>query len=232
MGKRLLQQRRGRSPRFTAHTIRSRAAVMHDSVGRSTEYVVVDIVHCPGHSAPLALLAAGNERRYILAAEGLAVGDVIAPDSYCVGSVHTLGSLSEGTFIHNIESFPGDKGKFVRSSGAAARIMGKTEAGVILRLPSKQTVTFNSACRASIGVVAGGGRTEKPLLKAGRNYHKKRSRRKLYPIVSALSMNAVSHPFGSKGSHTKGRPTQCARNDPPGRKVGKIAPSRTGRRKR
>ena len=241
MGKRLLQQRRGRSPRFTAHAVRSRARIKHlalqqqraNQIDRSpaVEYVF-DIVHCPAHSAPLALVGDDHSQRHIFAPAGLGVGATLDQTTVTLGTVHTLAELPEGTEVHNVELRPGDGGKLVRGSGTAARIMGKTEAGVILRLPSKQTKLFNPACRASIGVVAGGGRTEKPLLKAGKNYHKLRSRQKLYPRVSGLSMNAVSHPFGSKGSHTKGRPTQSARNDPPGRKVGKIAPSRTGRRKR
>jgi len=57
-----------------------------------------------------------------------------------------------------------------------------------------------------------------------------RARNKLYPTVSGVSMNAVSHPFGGTSSHLKGRPTQAPRNAPPGRKVGKIAPKRTGRK--
>ncbi len=63
-------------------------------------------------------------------------------------------------------------------------------------------------------------------------YFKKKAKNKLWPSISGTSQNAVDHPFGSKGSHTKGRPTQCGRNDPPGRKVGKVAPRRTGLRKK
>ena len=58
-----------------------------------------------------------------------------------------------------------------------------------------------------------------------------KARNKLYPRVSGVSMNSVDHPFGGSSSHTKGRPTQASRNAPPGRKVGKIAPKRTGRKK-
>ena len=58
-----------------------------------------------------------------------------------------------------------------------------------------------------------------------------KARNKLYPKVCGISMNAVDHPFGGKCSHIKGRPTLSPRSAPPGRKVGKIAPRRTGRRK-
>ena len=57
-----------------------------------------------------------------------------------------------------------------------------------------------------------------------------KAKNKMWPIVSGTSMNSVSHPFGGRSSHAKGIPTQSARNSPPGRKVGKIAPKRTGRK--
>jgi large subunit ribosomal protein L2 len=58
-----------------------------------------------------------------------------------------------------------------------------------------------------------------------------RAKNKLYPKVCGISMNAVDHPFGGKCSHIKGRPTQSSRHAPPGRKVGKIAPRRTGKKR-
>ena len=106
------------------------------------------------------------------------------------------------------------------------------DAGIVVELPSSKRRTFMPDCRAIIGTIAGGGRTEKPFLKAGTRHFKMKAKNKFYPIVSGISMNAVAHPFGGKGSHTKGRPTQASRNAPPGRKVGSIAPRRTGRTKR
>ena len=99
-------------------------------------------------------------------------------------------------------------------------------------LPSSKTKDFNPDCRACIGIIAGSGRKEKPFLKAGTKHHAMKARNKLYPSVSGTSQNAVDHPFGGSSSSVKGRPTQAPRNAPPGRKVGKIAPTRTGRKKR
>ena len=143
-----------------------------------------------------------------------------------------LKSIPEGTLIYNIESNPGDGGKFVRASGAFAKIITKTEDGIVVELPSSKRRTFLPECRAIIGVIAGSGRTEKPFLKAGTKFFAMRAKNKFWPRVSGTSMNSVSHPFGGKSSHAKGIPTQASRNAPPGRKVGKIAPKRTGRRKR
>ena len=148
------------------------------------------------------------------------------------GNILVLKDIPEGIPIYNLESKPGDGGKFVRTSGTFARIITKMDSAIVVELPSGKRRTFMPNCRAIIGTIAGGGRTEKPFLKAGVKHFRMKAKNKFWPIVSGISMNAVAHPFGGKGSHTKGRPTQSARNDPPGRKVGKIAPKRTGRRKR
>jgi len=193
---------------------------------------ILDIVKCPGHSAPLVKVAYENgEKTLAIAPEGIRVGDVIGsgPESKIeTGSILPLKNIPEGTSIYNIESSPGDGGKFVRASGNFARIVGKTGEGIVIKLPSNKQRTFHPECRASIGVIAGSGRTEKPFLKAGNRFHAKKAKNKLYPITSPTSMNAVCHPFGGKGSHTKGRPLQAPRSAPPGRKVGSIAPRRTG----
>jgi large subunit ribosomal protein L2 len=237
MGKRLLQQRRGRSPRFTAKGIKSKGDIRHPSDAQLTQgFDVVDIIHCPAHSAPLAVLqhVTGGNHEFVFAPDGISVGDLVNSDaeSLPLGGVFTLSKIPEGASVHNVERRPGDGGKMVRGSGMVAKVLTKSEVSVKLQLPSKKTKDFHPDCRAALGVVAGGGRPDKPMLKAGKNHHAKRARRKLNSIVCGISMNAVSHPFGSKNSHIKGRPTQAARNDPPGRKVGKIAPSRTGRKKR
>ncbi|MCK4669861.1 MAG: 50S ribosomal protein L2 [Nanoarchaeota archaeon] len=236
MGKRPIIRQRGRSPKFKAHGFKFKAPSKHIPVSEETRTAkVIDIIHCPGHSAPLVKL------RF----EDKTVAHVVAPENLCVGasiqygteissdsgSTAPLGSLPEGTLIYNIELSPGDGGKLVRSSGGSARIIMKTPEGVVVQLPSKKRKTIDPRCRASIGVVAGGGRLEKPMLKAGKRFHAHRARSKLYPRVSGVSMNAVDHPFGGGSSHHKGKPTQTARRAPRGRKVGKIAPRRTGRRK-
>jgi len=100
---------------------------------------------------------------------------------------------------------------------------------VTVLLPSKKKKDFNPECRAAIGTVAGAGRPEKPLLKAGTNYFKHKARNKLWPSISGTSQNAVNHPLGGSRSGKKGVPTIAPHNAPPGRKVGKIRARRTGR---
>jgi large subunit ribosomal protein L8e len=83
--------------------------------------------------------------------------------------------------------------------------------------------------RAQIGIVAGGGRTDKPVLKAGRNYHKFKVKGNRWPSVGAVNMNAVDHPHGGGNHDHLGRASTRRRDAPPGQKVGLIAARRTGR---
>ncbi|MBI2545585.1 50S ribosomal protein L2 [Candidatus Woesearchaeota archaeon] len=236
MGKTLLQQARGKgSLTYKSPGHRFLGSVKHAKL-TNTQLVgkVMDIVHCPGHYAPLAQVRYQNgETSYMLAPEGIRVGDEVMTGQNAPinpGNTVPLKDVPEGTLVYNIESQPGDGGKFCRSAGTFSRVISHTVAGVLVELPSKKTKMFLPECRVGIGILAAGGRQEKPFLKAGRKHYAFKARNRMYPTVSGVSQNAVDHPFGGKSSHVKGRPTQSARNDPPGRKVGKIAPSRTGRR--
>ena len=239
MGKSLIQQKRGKgSPRYRAPSFRykGKASFAKYEDGKVITANITDVVHSSGHSAPLMDLKYSNgETGLLQAPEGIKVGDNIEIGKYIElkpGNIIPLKNIPEGMSIYNIEAQPGDGGKFVRASGTFAKIITKMEESIIIELPSSKRKTFSPDCRAVIGVIAGSGRTEKPFLKAGSKFYAMRAKNKLWPIVSGTSMNSVSHPFGGSSSHAKGIPTQSSRNDPPGRKVGKIAPKRTGRRKR
>lgn len=239
MGKSLIQQKRGKgSPRYRAPSFRylGRASFGRYEYGKDTRANITDIVHCAGHSAPLMELQYPDGKKGLLiAAEGVRVGESIGMGSNVEvrpGNILPLKSMPEGTSIFNIESKPGDGGKFVRTSGGCAKIITKMDEGIVVELPSSKRKTFQPDCRAVVGMAAGSGRTEKPFLKAGTRFHARVAKNKFWPQVSGTSMNAVTHPFGGRSSHAKGIPTQSSRNAPPGRKVGKIAPKRTGRRKR
>ena len=238
MGKSLIQQKRGKgSPRYRAPDFRYKGRASH---ARHTKEAVagriVDLIKCPGHSGPLMSVKYENgEEILVQAPEGVKVGENIQMGDKVrikTGSTLPLKNIPEGTSIYNIESSPGDGGKFVRTSGAFAKVSSKFKNKVIVQLPSSKKREFIPDCRAIIGVIAGSGRKEKPFLKAGKMHHAMKARNKLWPKVSGTSMNAVSHPFGGSSSSTKGKPTQASRHAPPGRKVGKIAPKQTGRKKR
>jgi large subunit ribosomal protein L2 len=234
MGKNLIQQARGKGgPRYRAPSFRYKADVKYERGVSSGK--IVDFVKSQGHSAPLVKLLYNNgSEGYLIAAEGIRVGEsVVLEENSDVQSGNSLllKNIPIGTSVFNIESRPGDGGKFVRSGGTTAKIVGKNDSKVTILLPSKKEREFDPNCRAIVGVIAGSGRKEKPLLKAGVKYHYMKARNKLYPNVSGQAMNAVDHPYGTSRSSKKGRPTIAPRNAPPGAKVGKIRPRRTGRKK-
>ena len=236
MGKRLIQQARGKGgPRYRSPGHNFVGAARNKKGFGTAQGRIIDLVNCPGHSAPLARIKyEDGEECLMIAAEGMKVGDEVSVGGEMLnrGNLMSLKDVPEGTLIYNIEIQPGDGGKFVRSSGTFAKVIAKSTQGITVKLPSKKDKVFYPDCRASIGVVAGGGRVEKPWLKAGKKYHAMKAKNKLWPKVSGGSMNAVDHPFGGSRTSHLGRPTIAPRNAPPGRKVGKLRPRRTGRRKR
>merc|ERR1719230_1239393 len=123
-----------------------------------------------------------------------------------------------------------DRGRLARASGTSCVIVGQSEDGKRsrIRMPSGARKTIPSSCRAIVGIVAGGGRIEKPVLKAGNNYHKFRVKRNSFPKVRGSAMNPVEHPHGGGNHQHVGHPTTVARCTPAGAKVGLIAARRTG----
>ena len=235
MGKNLISQKRGKGSIYKSRGFRYIGKVKHqpEKPGGITGKVT-DIVHSSGHYAPIAKINYDGRENLEIATFGLRVGDEISSGTNAEikdGNVLPLANIPEGTLIFNIESLPGDGGKFVRTSGCFARLLSKTSGNVKVLLPSKKEHSFHPNCRATLGVVAGGGRPEKPILKAGTMAKKKTARGKLYPSTSALSMNAVAHPFGGSSSAHKGKPTIARKHAPAGAKVGMIRPKRSGRGK-
>jgi large subunit ribosomal protein L2 len=132
--------------------------------------------------------------------------------------------------VYNIESRPNDGGKFIKSGGNSATVNRIIGDFVFVFMHSKKEKKFKGTCRAIIGVAAGAGRTAKPIVKAGKQYHIKKTKSKLWPRTSAVKMNAIDHPFGS-GRAKNPKSKVAKRNAPPGRKVGLIRPRRTGKKK-
>jgi large subunit ribosomal protein L2 len=233
MGKSLTQQKRGKgSPTYRAPSFKYRADA---KLLKKDSYQITDLVTSRGHSAPLAEIKyTDNTKGYIVAAEGMRVGNkyvIGLKATITLGNGLPLSKIPEGTLVYNIESKPGDGGKFVRSSGASARVVSKTSSSVMVLMPSKKSKKFNPECYAIIGSVAGGERKEKPFVKAGNKYHAMKAKNKYWPRVSGVAKNAVNHPFGGSHSSNVGRPTIAPKNAPPGRKVGKLRPKRTGKKR-
>jgi large subunit ribosomal protein L2 len=241
MGKRIKVQRRGRgSPTFRGPKKLRKGAIKHPSRVVSQDQPlkgkILDFQHERGRSAPLAKIHYTNGvKAYMIAPEGLAVGGEIVigqSSDIAIGNTTTIGNIPEGTYIYNIESQPGDGGKFVRAGGTYATIVTRDSKKVMVKMPSGKTKNFKPECRATIGIVGGAGRVEKPFVKAGNKFYHMRAKHVKYPGTRGVAMVAASHPHGG-GSHQHiGKKSSCvSRNAPPGRKVGLIAARRSGRRK-
>ena len=234
MGRRIQGQRRGRGgSTFQAPSHRYKAELAHPKADDTVSGEVVDIEHDPARSAPVALVVfEDGDRRYVLAPEGVGVGDELQVGISAevkAGNTLPLAEIPEGVPVCNVESRPGDGGKFARASGVNATLITHDRKAAIVQLPSGEIKRLSPDCRATIGVVAGGGRTEKPFVKAGKKHHKLRARGTKYPRVRGVAMNAVDHPFGGGGRQHPGRPKSVSRDAPPGRKVGAISSRRTGK---
>lgn len=238
MGKSLISQRRGKgSATFRAPSFRYAGKVEHRIPPKTKTLTaeVKDFITCQGHSVPLAKIRFEDGKdSLLLAPEGMRVGDKVSIGEEAPikpGNTLPLRKLPEGTLVYNIEKRPGDGGKFIRSSGTFGRVVAKLNNAIIISLPSKKEKVFHPNCFATVGVCAGGGRTDKPFLKAGNKYHAMRKKNKFYPHVRGVAKNAQDHPFGGSRSQRKGRSTCTSRNAPPGRKVGMIGARRSGRPK-
>jgi len=235
MGKRIIARARGKGgPRYRAPSHRYLGRVEYKVVSGfdKIEGEVIDILHDPGRSAPVALIKFDDgDKKLHIASENLKQGDkIVYGGKVKQGNVLPLVSIPEGTKIFGIETFPGSGPKLCRSSGSFAIISGKKKNRITVTLSSGKTKELNSKCLATIGISAGGGRIKKPWLKAGKKYHALKARGKLYPRTKGVAMNPVDHPFGGK---TKpGISKAVSRHAPPGRKVGSIAPRRMGKKKR
>jgi large subunit ribosomal protein L2 len=166
---------------------------------------VAQIEYDPNRSARIALLHyVDGEKRYILAPQGLAVGDPIISGTGAdirVGNALPLANIPVGTVVHAVELRPEGGAKMARSAGASVQIVAKEGKFAQLRLPSGEVRLVDLRCRASVGAVSN---PEHELIswgKAGRN--RWRGKR---PTVRGVAMNPVDHPLGGgEGKSSGGR---------------------------
>jgi len=167
---------------------------------------VVSIEYDPNRTARIALLHYyDGEKRYILAPNGLKVGDVVEagerPDIK-VGNNLPLRFIPVGTVVHNIEINPGKGGQLVRSAGVYAKLDGKEGRYAILRMPSGEIRMILLECRATIGEVSNADNSNVFLGKAGKSRHLG-----IRPYVRGVAMNKVDHPHGGGRGKQKGYKT-------------------------
>jgi large subunit ribosomal protein L2 len=236
MGKRIISRRRGagtgayRSPSHRHH-----GAVYLPSPSVVGEATVVGISQSPGRTAPVAQVrTADGQTLRLIAAEGIATGDKVALHQPRVdrGSILALGEVPDGTLVSNIEVNPFDGGRLVRTAGTSALVVAHTGREVTVQLPSGAFKQLLGTCRAQVGAVAGGGRLERPIIKAGKAVLVTRSLARAGFKVRGVAMNPVNHPHGGGAHQHVGRPSTVSSGTWPGAKVGRFSPRRRRRRGR
>ena len=170
------------------------------------EAVVKTLEYDPNRSAHIALIEyADGVKSYILAPVGLKVGDkVVAGPTADIkpGNALPLVNIPVGTFIHNVELYPGKGGQLARAAGNAAQLMAKEGAYALLRLPSGELRNVPVNCMATIGQVGNTDHENVKIGKAGRTRHMG-----IRPTVRGSVMNPNDHPHGGgEGKSPIGRP--------------------------
>ncbi len=167
---------------------------------------VLTLEYDPNRSAFIALVQyEDGEKKYIIAPEKLAVGDVIRNGSDAdikPGNALALKDIPVGTVVHNIELYPGKGAQLVRSAGNQAQLMAKENGYALIRLPSGELRNVSEKCMATIGVVSNSDHSNVNYGKAGRIRHMG-----IRPTVRGSVMNPCDHPHGGgEGKSPVGRP--------------------------
>ena len=183
--------------------------VRHQGGGHKRQYRIIDfkrnkdgipgrvatIEYDPNRTANIALINyADGEKRYIIAPNGLKVGDVIESGEAAdikVGNALPLANMPVGTTIHNIELKPGKGGQMVRSAGSSAQLLGRDGDYAIIRLASGEIRKVRQECRATIGQV---GNLDHELINVGKAGRSRWLGKR--PTVRGSVMNPVDHPHG------------------------------------
>ncbi|MES1905704.1 MAG: hypothetical protein MHPSP_002906 [Paramarteilia canceri] len=250
MGKRLLQQRKGRqgsmlNKSVTTHKLGA-SRYLPENFAQRHGYqlgVVRELRHESGRAAPMAMLDfrsqvhKGKHRAIQVAVEGMFTGQTISMGkkaSLIVGNVLPVKHIPEGCAISNIELKHGDGGNLCRAAGTFAIVIGHNQDlnQTRIKLPSGQKKLIDSRCRASVGQIASGGVIEPPLLKASAAYFKRKVKGKKSVRVTGMAKNAVEHPHGGGNHPHIGMPTTVSKMLSAGKKAqGHVGARMTGRRK-
>jgi len=184
---------------------------------KDIEATVVSVEYDPNRTAFISLLEyADGEKRYILAPQGIQVGqkvisgDAVAPE---IGNALQLKNMPLGTNVHNIELQPNQGGKMVRSAGSSAQLTNKEEKYGVLKMPSGELRKVLINCYATVGVVSNSDHNLETAGKAGRNRWKG-----IRPRNRGVAMNPVDHPMGggegrASGGHPRSRTGKYAKGE-------------------
>lgn len=163
---------------------------------------IVSIEYDPNRNVRIGLVSYVNgAKRYILMPDGLGMGSEVVSGVNAeakVGNFLPLAKIPAGFFVHNVELFPGQGGKFARSAGTSCQVMGRNEGYVTLRMPSGEMRLVPENCWATIGVLGSADYKNIVIGKAGRTRHLG-----IRPTVRGMAMNPVDHPHGGGEGRSK-----------------------------
>ena len=197
-----------------------RITVRHKGGGNKKKYRIVDfkrqengdskvlgIEYDPNRTAYIALLENdAGKKSYVIAPDGVTAGDVLTSGEHAdikPGNTLPIANIPDGTFIHNIELYPGKGGQLVRTAGSAAQVLGKENGMAQVRLPSGEVRMIRLDCKATIGQI---GNIEHNTVKIGKAGQKRHMG--IRPTVRGSVMNPVDHPHGGgEGKSPIGRPS-------------------------
>ena len=207
------------SPKRAGRNAYGRVTARHQGGGHKRQYRVIDfrrdkdgvpakvatIEYDPNRTARIALLHySDGEKRYILAPQGMSVGDRLMSGSGAdvrPGNTLPLASIPVGTLVHAVELKPGAGAKMARSAGVGVQVLAKEAGSATLRMPSGEIRMVDARCRATVGEVGNPERELVSLGKAGRNRWLG-----VRPSVRGVAMNPVDHPLGGgEGKSSGGR---------------------------
>ena len=235
MGNPLTSQRRGKgSNTFKAKLkgIKSRYITQKEDLLKGE---IISFTKDTGRNAIITKIMFDNDQfQEVVAAEGTYVGQPIQQGKgakIAIGNVGYLGEIPEGCPVFNIEKISEDGGTLAKTAGSYALLVTRDKKKATIKMPSGKLIFLPLGVRATIGNTSCGGKGDKPMVKAGNKFHAMKAKKKFWPSVRGVAMNAVDHPFGG-AQHHAGKSKSTSRNAPPGRKVGAIASRRTGRRKK
>ncbi len=168
---------------------------------------IASVEYDPNRSALIALVSyVDGEKRFILAPQGIKVGDVVSTSDvppFKVGCCMRLKFMPLGSVIHNVELLPGKGAKFVRSAGLSAQLLARSNGYATVRMPSGEVRLINENCRATFGAVSNAEHNLRVIGKAGRSRWMG-----IRPTVRGVAMNPVDHPHGGGEGRGKGNHPQ------------------------
>ena len=206
--------------KHAGRNIYGKITVRHKGGGNKIKYRMIDykrsvdgaatvqgIEYDPNRTAYIALLQnEAGEKSYIIAPAGVTDGDVLYTgigSDIKPGNTIPLSNIPDGTYVHNIELYPGKGGQLVRSAGCAAQLLGKEGGMAQIRLPSGEMRLIRLECKATIGQIGNIEHDTVKLGKAGKKRHMG-----IRPTVRGSVMNPCDHPHGGgEGKSPIGRPS-------------------------